>query len=200
MSKGINDFLQSNYDAAKPALYYVSRESSGETQKYIEAAYCRKRYGKPKGYHCGAKNPNSKLMPGDVKAIRTLWDNTYNYKNSGPIVRRLVKEYRVSNTTIRDIVSNRSWQNAPLCQKPMERVKGEIGPTRKQKMEFTRQCYIEAAVKLAKEKKIWNVKKHELVEQAGGSFYKYFKSLDEVLRIIEPMVYNLEQKEEGSNE
>lgn len=142
----------------------------------------------------GHKNPNAKLHPRLVLQIRRDWDAEYNPdlnpKFARALIGRLAEEHHVSANAIRDVVINQSWKSVELCKKPFQYV---TFATRRQRAEdrraFTRKCFIDAGVSIARKNGIWSVTKAVLEEEAGGCFYNYFISMEEYLRLIEFKVY-----------
>lgn len=143
-------------------------------------------------YTYGSSNYMAKLTENKVITLRQYWDS---FMRSQPLkseqvktLQELSKKYHVNRNTIKDIVENKSWKHVRLCEMPYRANPPGVHYTPEQR-EFTRKCFIDAGIKLAKEKKIWNVKTKELEHQAGGLLKNYWTNLDTFLAEIEPYVY-----------
>lgn len=124
----------------------------------------------------------AKLQPHQVEEIRDAWDE-YNGDNN-PFMKEYADIYNVSPDAIRYVVKNISWKHLKLCKRPFISEKPATDRA------FARKCLLEAAIKLAKQKKIWNVTTVDLeIESGGFRVWKFYKTLDEVLKLAEPHVY-----------
>lgn len=101
----------------------------------------------------------------------------------------LRSEYDLSWSNLYDVLNNKTFIEVPLCKRPYR--DGSKQNT-EERRERARQDIIQAAVLIAKEVGIWNLKSGNIDAKSGYRVCKYFESLKELCRIIEPILYPTE--------
>lgn len=137
-------------------------------------------------------NRAAKFTPRQIERLRRDWDDkfkdnqTLEYRDI--LLREFTHKYNSSPQNLRLILSNRCWKSVSLCEYPYVAVPVRVRRhSEAEDRAFIGGCIKQAALEIALEKGIYNVRYNDVQERAGiGRIDRVYKKLDLILKDIEP--------------